>query len=157
MFPRRLNSNLLNCSSCKCYANDRVSIPRPSPVLEGEGWAEPWTHWGPHPCLPPPSECLSSDSTSTRPGVRERPWWRERQREAPELVGRWTASSCHNHQHQNALWKRQIPPRLVPATLQLGRPRPPALGSWAGGWEKLRRKGEWGAGAGKRICPQVVL
>ncbi|XP_013367579.1 PREDICTED: uncharacterized protein LOC102003016 [Chinchilla lanigera] len=35
-----------------------------------------------------------------------------KQRKAPALVGEGQPHHCHNHQHQNGLWKRQTLPRL---------------------------------------------
>lgn len=61
---------------------------------------------------------------------------------------------CHNHQHQKGLWKRQILPRPVQATLQLQRHSPLALASWSGGGEELGGGGGgWGGGRERaRVC-----
>ena len=53
------------------------------------------------------------------------------------MVGDGQPHHRHNHQHQKGLWKRQILPRPVQATLQLWRRSPLALGRWGGGGEEL--------------------
>lgn len=146
-------------SSIVSHANVMLMITSASlaPALfwKGKGGLNPGLTAGPIPAFLPQVNACPLTAPAPGPGAERDPGG-ERDKERPQ---RWSGDGQphhrHNHQHQNALWKRQIPPRLVPATLQLGRPRPPALRSWAGGWERLRRKGEWGAGAGKRLVVRL--
>lgn len=115
VFPLRPGSNLLNCSLCKCYANDRVSAPL-CPA-RGEGWAD-------SPGFPLAKSVLlllqrgarcwaSSDNTSPQGREGETP--KERETKKAPVIGQ--PRHRHNHQHQKGLWKRQIFLRPVPATL----------------------------------------
>lgn len=62
------------------------------------------------------------------------------------MVGDGQPHHRHNHQHQKGLWKRQILPRPMQATLQLWRRSPLALGSWGGGGEVVGGGEELGGG-----------
>ena len=106
VFPLRRDSNLLNCSLCKCYANDTSAHPW-AQFGEGEGWVDSprFTSAQFVPFQPPRrSNSWSSDKPSPQGRERERERERERKGErktpmvretkkGPSLGRRRTASS----------------------------------------------------------------
>ena len=86
VFPLRQGSNLLNCSLCKCYANDHVSTAQSGG--EGEGWADSLGFTSAPslpslPSLPPGEEPGGSSDNPVLGAERAETRLREKQRKAP--------------------------------------------------------------------------